>query len=184
MSMSEKTRQASKTAQSTQQPQEQPQKGVHASQILKEVHEMLRLQRAQIEELVSSEQSTSSALYETLKLQGAMLDDALAALQDLTSVVQTILLTLKTHSSGVEIDWVEDDENENEADDEDAEYDAEEDFADQETAVLPSSWMEEELEATPQRRTAAQPADLTGPQPLLLPYSGKALLQKHKGVRV
>jgi len=147
-------RQASKMAQSAPQPQEQPQKGVHASQILKEIHEMLRLQGAQIEELVSSGQRTNSALRETLKLQGAMLDDALAALQDLTSVVQTILLTLKTRS---EVDQVEDDENEEvyadeqettEAYDEDADekepdQNDQDNITDQETAVLPSSWMEE-----------------------------------------
>ena len=142
-------RQASKMAQSAPQPQEQPQKGVHASQILKEIHEMLRLQGAQIEELVSSGQRTNSALRETLKLQGAMLDDALAALQDLTSVVQTILLTLKTRSEDDENEEVYADEQETtEAYDEDADekepdQNDQDNITDQETAVLPSSWMEE-----------------------------------------
>ena len=186
-------RQTSMSAQQPQQTQQEQQKGPHPSVLLQEVHAMLKLQGAQLDALTSSEQDMGSAVREALTLQSAMLDDALASLQDLTSAVQTIFLTLKTHHGG-EIDQIEDDEPEmaEAYDDEEPDQD---DIADQETAVLPSSWMDEEepeAEEEPARRRATEAATLTGesfasrsfagPRPLILPTPSRRS-RKHRGVQ-
>jgi hypothetical protein len=154
-------RQASKTA---QQPQQEQQKGPHPSIVLQEVHSML------------SEQQ------ETMRMYATMLEHITNELADLKSRVQTVQAQVQAFQTQIETQMMYEDEEDDEELEEQGD-EGNEDVADQETATLPSSWMEEP-EPEPRRRPAAQAADLTGPLPLILPNSPKAALRGKKGVHV
>jgi hypothetical protein len=132
---------------------------------LKEFHEMLCKQQ---EELV---------------IISASIENINAVLQDLMSKMDSIhqvmkLLPLRTHE---ELEEEPSQADEPDAYDEPYDEELDQDVEDQGTAVLPSSWMEA---PTPLRRTSAEPAALTGPLPLILPYSDKSQLRKHKGMKI
>jgi hypothetical protein len=174
-----KERQASKPI---QQPQQEEQKGPHPSVLLQELHEMVRLQGAQLDALAAS----GSRYDEAIKLQSAMLDDVISTLSDLNSAVQTLLIASKTKTTrqGDPVEQLEVEEDQEAS--EDLADEAEESTS-EETPDEDGMWDEEEFEPDPAprpARRAAQPAQQTqtqsyeGPRPLPLPYSQASQLRQ------